>query len=79
MKEFENSLVKGIHKSRYVASWVNVGGYFKYSDRYRFKEWLGTLVIDDEKLTPEEIQDIYNYATNGKFELEQSAKRYLTQ
>ena len=86
---FENNLVKNIHKSRYVASWINMGGTFGRhtqnikdgpfvkSGRYAFVKWLGTLVIDGEHLTEDEIQDIYTYATNGKLELEGSAARFL--
>lgn len=69
---FENKVIKGIYISRYVASWTNAGG-----KRKGFKNWLRTLVIDGEHLTEEEIYDIYAYATNGKLELEDSAREYL--
>lgn len=84
---FENKLVKNIHKSRYVASWVNAGGafghYSKKTGRFisdggdEFQKWLGTLIIDGEHLTDEEILDICTYATNGKFELQNSARDFL--
>ena len=73
MKEFENSLIKGIHKSRYVASWVKEGGKINYL----FRKWLATLRIDGEALTDSEIQEIYYYAGNGKLELESSAMNFL--
>ena len=70
---FENQLIEGIYISRFVASWVNKGGKLDFT----FKEWLGTLVINERKLTNDEIKDIYNFATNGKLELEISALKFL--
>lgn len=84
---FDNTLVGGIHKSRYVASWINKGGTFgSYSQwrkgiiingRYAFQDWLKTLVIDGRHLTEDEIHDICTYATNGKLELETSAEAFM--
>ena len=71
---FENNLINGIHKSRYVVSWVKEGGELNY----KFKEWLKTLTINGRKLTDDEVKDIYNFGTNGKLELETSAMRYIT-
>ena len=84
---FENKLIRGIHVSRYVASWINVGGKI---NRYRnktdpgkrriennFADWLRELVIDGEHLTEDEVRYISNYATNGKLELEHEAESYL--
>ena len=70
---FENRIIEGIHISRFVASWVNEGGKLNF----RFKEWLATLTINGRKLTDEEIQDIYNFGSNGKLELEASASKFL--
>ena len=70
---FENRIIEGIYISRFVASWVNEGGKLNS----KFKEWLKTLVINGRKLTDEEIQDIYNFGTNGKLELESSAAKFL--
>lgn len=87
---FENKMIKGIHISRYVASWCKVGGgkiypadlsldpSFKLSKCKTFAGWLQTLVIDGERLTRDEIVQICNYATNGKLELQESAKNYLS-
>jgi len=72
---FENVKIKGIHKSRYVASWMNAGGTMEYVDEFR--EWLSTLEIDGEHLTPDEIDEIDRYARMGKSELEWSAKDFL--
>ena len=70
---FENKLIEGIYVSRFVASWYNEGG-----GTYRgFKAWLGSLVINDRKLTQEEIDYIANFAFNGKLELEESVRRFL--
>lgn len=70
---FENRIIEGIHISRFVASWVKEGGELNFT----FKEWLGTLVINERKLTNDEIKDIYNFGTNGKLELEASASKFL--
>lgn len=66
--EFENSISsQGIHYSRYIASWAIVGGNVK-----RLKDFLRRLGLPEE-----EIQEIYNLATNGKLELETAAKLLL--
>ena len=80
--EFENSIIRGIHISRYIASWMIAGGTFK---RHRgqptsscaFLRWLRSLVIDGEQLTEDEVRTIYNFAHNGKLELQESAKRFI--
>lgn len=77
--EFENAIIRGIYISRYVASWTNSGGTFtRVRQKCSLKDWLRTLSIDGEKLTEDEIQRIWNYATNGKMELEHSAKDFLS-
>ena len=55
-------------------SWVRSGGKFDkrgkgYGD---FRKWLESL-----KLDPEDIEDIMFLASNGKLELEVSAKNYM--
>ena len=78
----ENKIVRGIHISRYIASWMKSGGTFDRSPwcgEIAFKAWLGTLVIDGEHLTEDEKRQICNYADNGKLELETSAKLFLRQ
>ena len=74
--EFENVIIKGIHISRYVASWTK---YCTTYDLGFFEEWLKTLEFDDDEkhLTDEEIQRIVYYAECGKLELETSVKHYL--
>lgn len=76
MKEFEN-LIEGndtVHyKSRIVASYIKEGGNIKSK---KFEEYLDKLVelgwIDSK-----DVQDVINYARNGKLELEIIAKQIL--
>lgn len=70
----ENMKVNGIHMSRYIASWMNAGGEFigTWEDS-SFSRWLRTVGVDDEQ----DVHDIFEMATCGKFELEQSARRYM--
>lgn len=73
--EFENKIINGIHVSRYVASWSNVsGGKYRF---FFFEDWLRQLVINGRSLTEDEIRYIYNYATNGKLELEANARTFI--
>ena len=69
-------VIKGIDASRYIASWIKVGGPIKkgYS---QFVGWLKTLRIDGESLSDEDISKLWRIATNGKLELESMAKAYL--
>lgn len=76
---FENKIIRNIHCSRYVASYVKAGGSLRSREAWRFKGWLKSLVIDDEKLSDDEVLYIYNYGTNGKLELEEHAKRFLAE
>ncbi len=87
MFDFENRLIKGIHVSRYIASWYNVGGtrvrYFNKTEpthrriETTFADWLRTLIINGEHLTEDEVRYITNFAENGKLELEHSAEKFL--
>lgn len=72
--EFQNTKIHGINKSRYVASWIKADAASR-----QFKEWLKTLVIDGTQLTDDEIRQIYNFATNGKFELQASAIKFIAE
>lgn len=71
---FENKFIKGIHVSRYIASWLNVGGSIR---SLGFELWLERLLINGEHLTEDEIRYIRNFARNGKLELETNAKLFL--
>ena len=75
---WENKLIKGIHITRFVASWVRSGG--KLTNRFgydEFRQWLESLEINESKLSEEEIYDIMYIAQNGKLELEISAKQFI--
>jgi hypothetical protein len=68
---FENKLINGVHATRYIASWCNEGGKIRSRG---FREWLWSL-----GLTVDEVQYIFNIATNGKLELEFSAEEFMRQ
>lgn len=70
MDRFENKIIKGVHTSRYIASWSRVGGDIQ--DRDAMKAWLLS-----EGLTEEEADDIVYLASNGRLELQASAKQFL--
>lgn len=75
---FENKIIKGIHMSRYIASWINVGGTIRRpKNKVGFISWLETLSIDGEPLSKDEVWQIYCYATDGKLELEEHARNFL--
>lgn len=78
MDRFENRIIKGIHISRYIASWINAGG--ESSDR-DFEDWLRTVrtgyFCDGEPLTEDEIDEIMFLKNNGKMELESSVRKFL--
>ena len=70
--DFENAKTRnGIYYSRYIASWQNAGG--EIAPYGLFERWLREV----EKLTDEEISDIYILATNGKLELQESARAFM--
>jgi len=71
---FENKKFEGIHYSRIIASWANKG----VRNDELFKEWLGTITINDKSIPPEVIDEIYDMATCGKLELETSVIRFRT-
>lgn len=66
--------VRNIPITRYIASWYIGGGNRSI---HQIREWLKTLIIDEEHLTDEEIELIAECAVNGKIELEVSVKRFL--
>lgn len=73
---FENKIIEGIYYSRFVASWINATSR-KGASKLAFKTWLRQLVINGRHLTEEEVRDLYNYATNGKMELEDNITHFL--
>jgi len=75
---FENKIIRGIHISRFIMSWIRSGGVFGIRDGYgEFHKWLKTLVINGTILSDDEITDIMMIARNGKLELEVSAKKFI--
>ena len=71
-RDFENAKTqKGIHYSRYIASWMRMGG--KIYPEGLFYKWLREV----EQLTEEEISDISLMTMTGKMELETSAKTFM--
>lgn len=74
---FENKEFEGIYYSRFIASWIKVGGELRTRNAYLFKDWLRTLTINDKKIPEDIIMEIYNFATNGKLELQTLASRFL--
>ncbi len=72
MNSFDNAVIKGVHASRYIMSYLREGGEAKYRDKFR--EWLKALPLE---LTEEEINHIVEMYSNGKLEFEIDAKRFL--
>lgn len=73
--EWENKLYEGIHYSRFIVSYAKEGG--DLGKRRKFEEWLRTLVINGKHIPEEVIDEISFIASNGKFELENSAREFL--
>lgn len=70
---FENKIVNGIHATRYIMSWIRSGGNLRHGEGIDdFSEWLRSL-----GLSLDDVVDIRLIATNGKMELEHSAKQFL--
>lgn len=71
---FKNTQIKGYtYATRYIASWIKVGGKLQCNkDIDDFEEQLKSLNLDKE-----DINKIIFLATNGKLELEVSAKKFL--
>lgn len=69
---YENKMVNGIRLSRYIASWLNVGGTIYYDHESQWYKWLESLGLSED-----DIWNATNMALNGKLELEVSAKEFL--
>lgn len=71
---FENRQVNGYtYETRFIASWVREGGELRtLTDVCDFYRWLLSL-----GLTEEQADHIKFLATNGKLELETSARKFL--
>ena len=71
---FENKILMGdIHMSRFIASWIRVGGSLKTGKGIDdFNEWLRSLGLSED-----DIYQITNLATCGKMELESDARKFM--
>ena len=87
---FENEIYYGVYATRFIASWLNAGGKLKqgYLDKdgeihYAFKDWLKSISFMHPangtvtELNDAQVEHIFNLATNGKLELEDSAEDFL--
>lgn len=77
MYNFENKRCnngEGIHYSRIIASWVVANGQRGFLfEGDAFRDWLRSLELPEE-----EVQEIYEMATNGRLECENHARKYLS-
>lgn len=75
---FENKLIRGVHATRYINSYLIAGGLHWELERRagysRFEQWLKSL-----KLSEDEIGAIMEIGRNGKLELQEHAKEWLKQ
>lgn len=75
---FNNNTKCSIHATRFIMSWVRMGGTLKYGKDYQnFEDWLKTLIVDGKPLPDEDVDHIIALAKCGKLELEVSAKAFL--
>lgn len=66
--------VHEIPVTRFVASWYIAGGR---PNIHRVREWLRSLVINDEHLTEDEIEQVALCVVEGKLELQELAKTFV--
>lgn len=71
---FTNKKINGINATRYIMSWVRVGGQLGlYGEGIdEFRKWLRSMNLNET-----DINSIVYLATNGKIELEINAERFL--
>ena len=70
---FENESIRGIYATRFIASWLRMGGMLcTCEDVDNFRSWLLSL-----GLTSDEVWPIMYLAETGKMELEIHAKAFL--
>ena len=73
MSDFENKSIRGIYATRFIASWLRMGGMLYTSeDEDNFRSWLLSLGLNSDEIWP-----IMYLATTGKMELEVNAKAFL--
>ena len=70
---FENKSIRGIYATRFIASWLRMGGMLcTGKDVDNFRSWLLSLGLNSD-----EVWTIMYLATNGKMELEVNVKAFL--
>ena len=70
---FENESIRGIYATRFIASWLRMGGMLcTGKDVNNFRSWLLSLGLNSDEVWP-----IMYLATTGKMELEVDAKAFL--
>lgn len=68
----------GIHVTRFIMSWVRMGGSLRTGrDYHNFEAWLKTLIVDGKNLSDQDVNHILDLSKNGKMELEHLAKEFL--
>lgn len=79
MSEWSNKTECGIHATRFIMSWVREGGHLRRRGDGidDFRDWLKSLTIDGKPLSENDVEHIVFLATNGKMELEYSAKNFM--
>ena len=73
MSDFENKSIRGIYATRFIASWLKMGGMLcTGKDVDNFRSWLLSLGLEMD-----DINTIVFLAITGKLELEVAAKAFL--
>ena len=73
MSDFENKSIRGIYATRFIASWLRMGGVLcTVEDVDNFRSWLLSLGLNSDEVWP-----IMYLATTGKMELEVHANAFL--
>ena len=70
---FKNVLVQGVHATRYIMSYIRMGGDLS-KQTWEFEEWLESLGLSEN-----EVDTIVRIANNGRLELELSAAKFLAE
>lgn len=72
---FTNHAINGyVYETRFIASWLNVGGQLKTGrDMANFHNWLLKVGVSES-----DAKHIEFLATNGRLELEVSARDYIS-
>ena len=73
MSDFENKSIRGIYATRFIASWLKMGGMLcTGEDVDNFRSWLLSLGLNSD-----EVWTIIYLTETGKMELEVNAKAFL--